>query len=95
MAPTGLNIYHVKCKSLPIYNQERENMPKVKVGDIVCINYMVGEPQYSGKVGIVEYIDDFGQIHGTWGGCALIDGDNFYVIPDEEMTNGFLLKNLL
>ena len=52
----------------------------VKVGDIIKIINMVGEPQYSGKIGIVETIDDLGQIHGTWGGCALIPNVDLYEI---------------
>lgn len=55
----------------------------VKVGDKVRIIYMNGEPLYSGKVGIVEHIDDIGQIHGSWGGCALIPGvDQFEVVEE-------------
>ena len=46
---------------------------------------MEGEPQYNGKEGIVDLIDDAGQIHGTWGGCALIpDVDEFEVINSEK-----------
>jgi len=53
----------------------------VKVGDKIRIIYMDGEPQYSGKEGIIRTIDDMGQIHGSWGGCALIPGvDEFEVI---------------
>ena len=55
----------------------------LKIGDKIRIVYMSGEPEYTNKEGIVEYIDDAGQIHGTWGGCALI--------PDEdewEIING-------
>ena len=53
----------------------------VKVGDKIRIIYMEGEPQYWDKEGIVRTIDDMGQIHGTWGGCALIPGvDQFEVI---------------
>ena len=44
----------------------------MKVGDVIKIIYMEGEPQYSGKTGVVEFIDDIGQVHGTWGGCAVI-----------------------
>ena len=55
----------------------------VKVGDKIRIIYMKNEPEYSGKTGIVEFIDDIGQIHGTWGGCALIPGvDIFETIID-------------
>ena len=42
-----------------------------KKGDTIRIIEMVGEPRYSGKIGTVEHIDDIGQIHGTWGGCAI------------------------
>ena len=52
----------------------------VKVGDYIKIIYMSGEPQYSGITGYVERIDSLGQIHGSWGGCALIPGvDTFEV----------------
>lgn len=43
-----------------------------EVGDTIKIIYMDGEPQYSGKIGTITHIDDIGQLHGTWGGCALI-----------------------
>lgn len=46
----------------------------IAVGDKIKIVSMKDEPKYSGKIGIVEFIDDVGQIHGTWGGCALIPG---------------------
>lgn len=54
---------------------------EVKIGDKIRIIYMDGEPQYTGKVGEVYSIDDMGQIHGSWGGCAIIPGvDEFEVI---------------
>ena len=53
----------------------------VKIGDKIRIIYMEGEPQYTGKVGVVNHIDSMGQIHGTWGGCALIPNvDEFEII---------------
>lgn len=53
----------------------------VKVGDKIRIIYMEGEPQYSGKEGVVRTIDDMGQIHTTADGCAVIPGvDEFEVI---------------
>ena len=55
----------------------------IKVGDKLRILHMDGEPQYCGKEGIVEHIDDIGQIHGSWGGCALIPGvDQFEVVEE-------------
>lgn len=43
-----------------------------KVGDRIRIIRMAGEPQYSGREGLITNIDDIGQLHGTWGGCAVI-----------------------
>ena len=51
-----------------------------EVGDKIKIIHMNGEPQYDGKEGIVLFIDDAGQIHGTWGGCALIPNIDDYVV---------------
>lgn len=57
------------------------NMKDVKAGDKIRIICMVDEPEYDGKIGIVEFIDDANQIHGTWGGCALIpEIDSFEII---------------
>lgn len=57
----------------------------VKIGDTVRIIYMEGEPQYSGKVGVVDYIDAIGQIHGTWGGCAIIpESDSYEVVEHDD-----------
>lgn len=54
---------------------------EVKVGDRIRILYMDGEPQYTGKEGIVRSIDDAGQIHLDSCGCALIpEVDQFEII---------------
>lgn len=62
-----------------MFEREREwaKATGLKTGDRVQIVEMSGEPHYSGRVGVVEHIDDAGQIHGTWGGCALCIGDTF------------------
>lgn len=44
---------------------------KVQIGDKIQIIKMNGEPQYTGKEGIVDRIDDAGQIHGSWGRLRL------------------------
>ena len=54
-----------------------------KVGDMIHIYWMFGEPGYSNREGVVKYIDDANQIHGTWGGCALISGDDFVILKEE------------
>jgi len=57
------------------------------IGKKLRIIEMVGEPSYTGKEGIIESIDDLGQLHGTWGGCALIPGiDEWEIIKDKEET---------
>lgn len=57
---------------------------KVQVGDKIKIIDMNGEPQYTGKEGIVDRIDDAGQIHGSWGGCALIPECDIFEIIEEK-----------
>lgn len=55
-----------------------------KVGDKIKILDMEGEPMYAGKVGTITLIDDAGQLHGTWGGCALIpEIDSFTKVKKE------------
>ena len=57
----------------------------VKIGDKIKIIRMDGEPGYKDREGVVELIDAIGQLHGTWGGCALIPGiDEFEVIEEEQ-----------
>ena len=50
------------------------------VGKIIRIDEMAGELQYSGKVGTVEFVDDIGQMHGTWGGCAVVPGEDRFTV---------------
>ena len=62
-------------------NQIKENiMEKLKINDTIKIIKMEGEPQYTDREGIVTHIDDAGQIHGTWGGCAVIPEVDTYII---------------
>ena len=55
-------------------------MDKVKIGDTIKIIKMEGEPQYTNREGVVTHIDDAGQIHGTWGGCAIVPEVDTYII---------------
>ena len=55
----------------------------VKVGDTIKIIHMKDEPGYDGTIGVVDLIDDAGQLHGTWGGLAVIpELDEFEVIEN-------------
>lgn len=45
---------------------------------------MEGEPDYCGRKGKVDHIDSLGQLHGTWGGLAVIPGvDKFDIITED------------
>ena len=60
-------------------------METVNIGDTIKIISMKDEPQYTNRVGVVTHIDDAGQIHGTWGGCAVIpEVDNFEIIKSKS-----------
>lgn len=52
------------------------------LGKTLKIIYMEGEPQYTGRTGVVKSIDDMGQIHGSWGWCALIPGTDEWEVID-------------
>lgn len=55
------------------------------VGKTIKIISMKGEPQYSGKEGVVKFVDDMGQLHGSWGGLAVQpENDNFEIIKEEK-----------
>lgn len=59
---------------------------EVIVGSKIRIISMEGEDAYAGRVGVVTSIDDEGQIHGTWGGLAIIPSvDAYEVILDAQL----------
>ena len=56
-------------------------MKKVKIGDTIRIIRMNDDGgkdlqarMYNGRSGVVEHIDSKGQLHGPWGGLAVIPG---------------------
>ena len=63
-------------------------MRKVKIGDTIRIIRMddqggkdLQSREYNGQTGIVEHIDSIGQLHGTWGGLAIIpEVDEFEIV---------------
>lgn len=60
---------------------------RVQKGDKIRILYMEGEPQYAGREGHVSFVDDVGQIHGSWGGCAIIPETDSYEVLMREGVN--------
>ena len=65
-----------------MYQTKHQCESLYKVGQRVHIIHLQGEDnRYDGKEGVVEYIDGICQLHGTWGGLAIIpEADSFYVI---------------
>ena len=39
--------------------------------------------RYNGRIGVVTSVDDAGQLHGTWGGLAIIPGVDDYEVIEE------------
>lgn len=52
------------------------------IGKTVRIINMKGEEKYNGRKGIVDYIDGIGQLHGTWGGLAIIPEEDEFEVLD-------------
>lgn len=54
----------------------------VKVGDTIRITRLDDpyDNTYVGREGVVEHIDSMGQLHGTWGGLAVIPGEDGFQI---------------
>lgn len=57
-------------------------MDKSIIGKKIKITWMADEPSYCGRTGIVKIVDDMGQLHGTWGGLAVIPGEDQYELID-------------
>jgi len=57
-----------------------------KIGDKIRIISMKGEDQYNGREGIIEYIDGLDQLHGTWGGLAIIPEEDLIEVINSEVV---------
>ena len=69
-------------------------MKKVKIGDTIRIIRMSDDGgkdlparMYYGRSGVVERIGSIGQLHGTWGGLAVIPGVDDFEVKDDVWTN--------
>ena len=56
----------------------------VKIGSLIRIIEMQGESKYSNKIGVVTSIDSMGQLHGTWGGCAINNSDSIEILSTDN-----------
>ncbi len=47
------------------------------------VHVIINDPyRYVDAWGIVEHVDDAGQLHGTWGGLAAIPGVDYISLED-------------
>ena len=54
---------------------------KIRIGAMINPDSDIDDSRYNGKEGIVKSIDSMGQLHGTWGGLAVIpEVDEFEII---------------
>lgn len=53
-----------------------------KVGDTIRILRLDNpyDKSYNGREGVIEHIDSMGQLHGTWGGLAVIPGEDSFIV---------------
>ena len=63
-------------------SQNRRMPYGVKVGDTIRITKLDDpyDHSYVGREGVVEHIDSMGQLHGTWGGLAVIPGEDDFIV---------------
>ena len=68
--------------SIVIPERIRRLQGSYQVGDRIHIIHLHGEDTtYDGREGCVTHIDSIGQLHGDWGGLAIIPSeDEFFVI---------------
>ena len=59
---------------------ENNKEKTIVVGSEVIIIDMKNEKDYAGRYGVIVHIDDIGQLHGSWGGCALIPDVDIYLV---------------
>ena len=59
-------------------------MSKDLVGKRIKIINMKGEWNYDGREGVVQHVDSLGQLHGTWGGLAVIPGEDSFKVLEEK-----------
>lgn len=66
-------------------NYKKIQLEQKYIGETIRIIDMAGEPEYTNKIGKVKYIDDIGQLHGTWGGLAIdLTCDEIEIIDEYE-----------
>lgn len=60
---------------------------KAKIGDRIVIKHYPRATKYVGKTGIVESINELGDIAGTWGSLVLLPTDEYEVLAEGESVH--------
>ena len=70
---------------------------KAKIGDKIVIKGLTVDPNYGtvdprateyvGKIGIVESINELGDIAGSWGSLSLVPTDEYEVLAEGEFVH--------
>lgn len=60
-----------------------EDLKKLVGKTITIVSIKDAPREYVGKTGVVKIIDGACQIHGTWGGVALHDGVDLFIVNKE------------
>ena len=86
--PTAGWVYKIEGRyfcSWKCLRAQENRKPKRKpllpnVGDTIQILHISGIPDYTNKVGVVQFYDSMGQMHGTWGRLVIVPGEDRYKI---------------
>lgn len=75
---------------------------KAKIGDKIVIKRLTADPNYGtvdpratkyvGKTGIVESINELGDIAGTWGSLSLLPTDEYEVLAEGESVHFYEIE---
>lgn len=68
---------------------------KAKIGDKIVIKRLTADPratEYVGKTGIVENINELGDIAGTWGCLSLLPTDEYEVLAEGESVHFYEIE---
>ena len=71
-----------KCYRMDEKPKQKPILPEV--GDTIRILSVSGIKTYTGRVGVVEFYDSLGQLHGTWGKLVIVPGEDKYEIIGEK-----------
>lgn len=75
---------------------------KAKIGDKIVIKRLTSNPnccavdpratEYVGKTGIVESINELGDISGTWGSLSILPTDEYEVLAEGESVHVYAIE---